>query len=78
MVAPDTCPPALTAAIPAAPLVPDGAGFPQPITPAERAATDSYLTWLGAYSDHDREVMDRLTTAAAWCKTPRELTAPSR
>lgn len=66
-VAPDACPPAATAPVTAAPVVPDGAGFPQPITPEERVAVDAYLTWLGLYSDHDRDQMTRLVTVAAWC-----------
>ena len=64
---PLACPVEATAAIPLQPAVPDGAGFPQPITPAERAATGVYLEWLSALAGHDAALADRLTKIKAGC-----------
>lgn len=68
-VLPDRCGPELTAEIPAAPKVPDGAGFPQPITPAEREAVAKYLTWLASLGDSDTLVRERLRLAREGCLT---------
>ncbi|NBW19512.1 MAG: hypothetical protein EBR82_67215 [Caulobacteraceae bacterium] len=57
----------MTAAVPDAPRVPDGAGFPAPVTPEERTAVGVYLTWLAAFGDSDTLVRERLRLARAAC-----------
>lgn len=68
-VLPDRCDPAALAEVPDAPAIPDGAGFPQPITPAEREAVAAYLTWLAAYGDSDTLVRERLRLIRKGCLT---------
>lgn len=67
-VAQERCPVEATAAVPDAPGVPAGAGFPLPITPAERAAVAKYGAWLTNFSAHDATVTDRLVKVRAWCE----------
>lgn len=67
-VAPERCPSEGSAAVPDAPSVPDGAGFPLPITPAERAAVALYGAWLTSFGGHDAAVTDRLRAVKAWCE----------
>lgn len=66
-VAPDACSPAITAAIPPTPKVPDGAGIPLPVTAEERAAMELYLLFLGDLSDHDRALVARFVEAQGKC-----------
>lgn len=57
----------MTAAVADAPAVPDGAGFPSPVTLEERQATGTYLAWLATLGDHDRKLVDRAKATKAWC-----------
>lgn len=66
---PRPCPPDVKAGSPGAePRVPDDAGFPAPVTNDEKAATDSYLTWLAEFSAWAREGNRRADKGAAWCR----------
>lgn len=62
------CRPDVATGVKPEPLIPDGAGFPAPVTPEERAATDSYLTWLAKFSAWAREGNRKAAIAATDCK----------
>ena len=68
-VLPDRCGPEITADIPEAPKIPDGAGFPRPVTAEERAAVAAYLEWLASFGDHDTLITERLRLAQKGCLT---------
>jgi len=63
----DRCISEATAAIQPTPRVPDGAGFPAPVSEAEKQATDLYLEWLGEFGAVERERVRRLTAIRSWC-----------
>ncbi len=48
--------------------MPDGAGFPNPVTPAERAAVAKYGPWITLLGAHDATATDRLAKVKAWCE----------
>ncbi|GEM_PF-4789858 len=66
-IKPERCPSEATAAVPATPRVPDGAGFPMPLTDAERAAVGVYTPWLTALGADNAEKTRRLAAVKAWC-----------
>ena len=72
----DACPPSLTASVPDAPRLPDGAGFPQPVTPEERTAVGAYLEWLAGFGAHDKAMTTRAAAGKAWCEA-RSAPAPT-
>ncbi|MBO9710561.1 MAG: hypothetical protein J7521_20360 [Caulobacter sp.] len=47
--------------------MPDGAGFPLPVTPEERAAVAKYGAWLTAEGADNAEKTRRLVAVKAWC-----------
>ena len=64
----DACPMEATAAIPPAPRVPDGAGFPVGETAEEERATGIYLGWLTLAGKDRKDLAGRLTAVRAWCE----------
>lgn len=64
----DACPVEATAAVPAAPRVPDGAGFPVGETVEEEQATGIYLGWLTMAGKDRRDLAARLTKVGEWCE----------
>lgn len=48
--------------------MPDGSGFPLPVTPAERAAVALYSPWLNRLGNDDDLKTDRLVKIKAWCE----------
>lgn len=71
-VDPERCPVEASAAVPDAPGVPAGAGFPLPVTPAERAAVALYGAWLTNFGAHDATMTDRLRKFGEWCAARRK------
>jgi hypothetical protein len=67
-VAPERCADEITAKTDDPPPVPEGAGFPLPVTPAERDAVSKYAPWITALAEDDREKTRRLRAGAAWCE----------
>jgi hypothetical protein len=67
-VDPERCPVEASAAVPETPRVPDGAGFPLPVTPAERAAVALYGAWLTSFGADDAVKTDRLRRVKGWCE----------
>lgn len=66
-VKPERCVSEATAPVPDTPRVPDGAGFPNPVTPAERAAVAIYGSWLTTFGADDAEKTRRLIAVKKWC-----------
>lgn len=66
-LSPERCPSEATAPVPATPRVPDGAGFPLPVTSEERAAVAKYGAWLTAEGADNAEKTRRLAVVKAWC-----------
>lgn len=50
-----------------APRVPDGAGFPAPLTPQERQAVALYTTWLTMFGQDNKDKTERLRKIQTSC-----------
>lgn len=66
-VKPERCVSEASADVPVTPRVPDGAGFPNPVMPAERAAVALYGSWLTSLGADDAEKTRRLIAVRKWC-----------
>ncbi len=65
---PRPCPPDVATGVQPEPRIPDGAGFPAPVTDEERLAVEAYLTWLAEFGAWAREGNRKAALAATDCK----------
>jgi hypothetical protein len=49
------------------PKLPSQAGFPQPVTDPEKAATATYLEWLAGFAAWARDGWTRAAAAKTYC-----------
>ncbi len=69
-VKPKRCPTEATAEVKDAPKVPNGAGFPAPVTPEERQAVALYTTWLTMFGQDNKDKTERLRSIRTSCLKP--------
>lgn len=69
-VSPKRCGPDQTAEVKEAPRVPDGAGFPAPMTEVERGAVALYTSWLAAFGQDNADKTERLKRIRTSCLKP--------
>jgi hypothetical protein len=68
--APAACPGGLRAEVQPQPKLPEGAGFPAPVTAEEKQSVASYLEWLTGFAAWARNGWERAAGAKAFCDAP--------